>query len=451
MRRTIVAVAAALAVLTTGMLPHASAAGVKKPSKIDCSKDLALTTDGTGCTIAGVLYPIGGPQGFGTLAVTFKQPALTEAITSFTLTCTPTPGASATPDYPVDAIVDTFAVSVSGGRYISFNSRFRPSGTGAGDSGTAGRITLWSSQFPGDRSPSAKCKVDATNAGGVAAGKAPKLPTGSGSNCGVLTGENAPVDPDPAVTPVNPGDGSTATPATGALFLRTTIVSGPINVGTFCTTDRGAYPKWLTDQMVIFTGATKVKTKTKTATLKKFKLTAPLSSSIPLNTTGAFIVYKFDQTKLQAVSTSTVPGSKVCEVSAAKAPGKVNTCTFDNTLGTITVSGNDTLLIKVGKPIISPTITVNFTYTGAPDTTSITLVKSQTHIKVGATDVDVTVDDTADCTVDPDAVAHVGAPSYNAYIKAEVGAGNPENLCYLGQGVSDPNHDRPLITFTGLL
>jgi len=462
MRRTIVAVAAALAVLTTGVVPSAHA-GIKKPTKIDCSKDLAVAAP-AGCTIAGILYPIGGPQGYGTLAVTFVQPAITEGITLFTLTCTPTPGASATVDYPVDPIVDTFAVSPSGGRYISLNSRFRPSGTGASDSGTAGRITLWSSQFPGDRSPSAKCKVDATNAGGTTAGKSPKLPTGSGSNCGVLNGENPPVDPDPAVTPVNPGDGSTATPATGALFLRTTIVSGPINVGTFCTTDRGAYPKWLTDQMVIFSGATKVKTKTKTATLKKFKLTAPLSSSIPLNTTGSLIVYKFDQTKLQAVTTG-APGSKICEVSAAKAPGKTNSCTFDNSAGTITVSGNDTLLIKVGKPIISPTITVNFTYTGAPDTTSITLVKSQTHIKIGVTDVDVTVDDTASCNSGLDGVvgtaddfptltnAQLMDPAFNPAEDGTSlgGVGNPLNLCFEGQGLSDPNYNRPLITFTGLL
>ena len=153
-------------------------------------------------------------------------------------------------------------------------------------------------------------------------------------------------------------------------------------------------------------------------------------------------MYKFDQTKLQAVTTG-APGSKICEVSAAKAPGKTNSCTFDNTAGTITVSGNDELLIKVGKPIISPTITVNFTYTGAPDTTSITLVKSQTHIKVGVTDVDVTVDDTADC------IPSGGLT--NAEIVGLVGSGNPDNVCYAGQGVTDPNHDRPLITFTGLL
>ena len=42
MRRSIVAVATAVAVLATGMLPHANAAGVKKPSKIDCSKDLEI-------------------------------------------------------------------------------------------------------------------------------------------------------------------------------------------------------------------------------------------------------------------------------------------------------------------------------------------------------------------------------------------------------------------------
>ena len=257
----------------------------------------------------------------------------------------------------------------------------------------------------------------------------------------MLTAELPPLSPDPTVTPVNPADDVPVPPF--SLFLRVRVKAGAIDVGTFCTTDRDAYPKWLTDQQVIFTGATKVKTKTKTATVKKFKLTAPLSSSIPLQTTGSHIVYKFDPSVLQAVTTGAA-GTRSCEVSAAKAAGKSNTCTFDNVAGTITVDGNDVLLVKVGKPIISPTITVNFTYTGTPGSTSLTLVESKTHIKVGALDVDVNVDDTYDCIVDPTATS-------NADVLAEVSSGNPENVCYAGQGVTDPNHDVPIITIDGLL
>ena len=270
--------------------------------------------------------------------------------------------------------------------------------------------------------------------GGTTPGKAPKLTTSPGSDCNVLTGEEPPVDP--SAISASPNDDSPVPPAAGvALFLRVRVVAngGATNIGTFCTTDRVAYPKWLTNQEVIFTGATKVKTKTKFAAVKKLKLTAPISSSIPLDTIGAHVIYGFDKTVMTATR---------CEVSAAKAAGKSNTCTISNTNGTVRVDGNDTGTIKPGKPIISPTLTVEFTYTGTPGSTSLTLLSSSTDISLGGQVVAVTVDDTADCTPS-------GGLS-NADIVSGVGAGNPENVCYAGQGTSDPNYQRPIITITGL-
>lgn len=461
MRRTIVAIAAAVAVLTTGMLPHASAAGVKKPSKIDCSKDiLAPGVAPAGCDIRGSIFPLGSQAGYGSVAVTFTQPAESEAITQFILTCAPVAGSHATSGYPVDPVIDTFDVSWSGGRYISLNTRFRPSGNGPNESkggldtsgnprnpaGGVGRITLFSTAFAGSKAPSVKCKVDAKNAGGTTAGKAPKLTTGTGADCGVLTQEDAPVNPDPTVTPIYSADDSTV--EANSLFLRVRIVattdSGVLDIGTFCTTDRNAYPKWLTDQLVSFTAKTKVKAKTKTATMKSFKLTAPLSSSIPLTTVGSHVVYHFDPSKLQAQGLGTGAAANKCDIAAAKTSGKLNTCTFDNTTGTITIDSTDVGLVKPGKPIISPAITVNFTYIGAPGTAAITLVSSATAIVIGKNQVDVNVDDTADCIVDPTALS-------NADVFAEVSAGNPQNICYAGQGVTDPNHDRPILTFTDLI
>ena len=161
-----------------------------------------------------------------------------------------------------------------------------------------GTITLKSSKFADSKSPSAKCHVNVTNATATVVGKTPKITTAPGADCDVLTQEDAPLDPATQLT--NPATDD-AMPATGGFFLRVTIFVPALsqNFGTFCTTDRNAYPKWLTDQAVFFTGATKVvykpKTSTRTVTVKKLKLTAPLTSSITLNTVGSFIQYKYDK------------------------------------------------------------------------------------------------------------------------------------------------------------
>ena len=93
-------------------------------------------------------------------------------------------------------------------------------------------------------------------------------------------------------------------------------------------------------------------------------------------------------------------------------------------------------------PAIYNALTVEFTYRGAPGSTSLTLVSSSTDISLGGQVVAVTVDDTADCTPS-------GGLS-NADVFSGVSAGNPENVCYAGQGTSDPNYNRPIITLTGL-
>ena len=75
---------------------------------------------------------------------------------------------------------------------------------------------------------------------------------------------------------------------------------------------------------------------------------------------------------------------------APKVAGAVNACVVNNTTGTITLNSSDSLTIKVGKPIVSATTDIAFSWVNTPETTSsISLESASTGIQVGTVGVNV--------------------------------------------------------------
>ncbi|MFM7686705.1 MAG: hypothetical protein ACKPDI_12390, partial [Actinomycetota bacterium] len=209
------------------------------------------------------------------------------------------------------------------------------------------------------------------------AGKAQKIGTAPAADCG---------DADASVNPLWIGrdrqNPVTDSPTKTTLFMPVTVDVPNVAAFPFCTTGPDARARFNSDQKTEFTYAAKATNKknVRTGTIKKLKLTAPLTHEIPLGVAGATVVYKYDPTVL----TMTGP----CVASVAK--NGSNTCSYNNTTGTITLTSTENFVIKKDKPIISPSITLTFDYvnnTGAPTTTNITYDSSATTITIGPASV----------------------------------------------------------------
>ena len=418
MKRLLVGTLVAAAIAAPLVAHDASAAGLKKPKKVD-AKTLVVT--------GGSPWPLGFGSGlFGVVDIAFPTPTSLVAdapfASTFTVTCTPYYKGGVV---PTNAPTEPNTKSFTG--YTSSYASTVLSTPGYSKVGTTIHLQMdqYSDTVAEDASgadvfPSLLCKVDATNATGTTAGKAPKLPTSPAANCTDLANEYSIatnpliIDPVVGVGQVTVGNG-------------VTIDAGDLSFG-YCSTDDERNAKFLTDNATIFKSSTKVKYKAakgavpavRHATVKKLILDSPVNSPIPLTTSGSTVVYHFDPDRLQVVSAAGVVGNAGCVVAAAKTVGKVNSCAVNNTLGTITITSNDVGVVKVGKDIVSAALTVDFNYTAGADT-SLTFVYATTAITIGATTVDVKVQS--------------NTATYSSF----------------GLPVEDPNYNFPIVTLTGLL
>lgn len=372
MKRTLVAIAVLGSLVAGTLMPHGAEAKLAKPKKID--PKLTLVTGGSP-------WPLGLDGQYGYMRLTFPSPALTELISKFTVTCTPSPGTGADlTQYPDDVLTQEFNTTISGApaKYTSTDPNFANAG---------GNISLTVGPYVDAQNtgapqyPSLKCSVMAHNLAAPAgvAGKAQKIGTAPAADCG---------DPDASVNPLYSGrtrNTPTTAPGLTTLYMPVTI-DATVAIGAqfpFCTTGNDSRARFNSDQLTKFSYSAKVANKkgARTGEVKKLKLTAELTHEIPFLVKGAVVKYAFDKTKLQITS---------CVASAAKVAGKTNTCTYNNTTGTITLTSNDQLTVKKDKPIVSPTITFTFTQIGAiGSTTAITYVESATTLQIGPADVDV--------------------------------------------------------------
>jgi hypothetical protein len=408
--RLAVLVAVGAVFLPMAVMP-ASAEKPKKPAKINV-KEMTVTTSGA--------WPAGNDETYG-VKVSFPYPAPTTTeqyrwATKFHLVCAPSYKGDPPPGAPLPSatLTKTWTLTAPSGRYTA------PSQTGFSSTGSGLSHTIELTSPPyspvstllADRQfPPLRCKVDVENDKGTTAGKAPKLPTSPSTNCGDLG--DIPLDP------VKPPEGST-------LFLHVTVDAG-LAAFPFCTTDSVYKPRFLVDQESAFTSKTKVKPKTDFAQVKKLRLTASVNTQIPLLITGGEQIYKFDPAVLQVDG-----GNSGCTAQLPK--NGETTCMVNNSTGIITVATDQVSIVKPGKPIISPFITVNFSYAAAAATNlwtlensgsaNITFVSTKTKITIGTTAVDVVVRNGEDSVVD--------------------------GLGALRAGGSDPNKNQPIVTFTGL-
>lgn len=372
MKRTLVAIAV-LGSLAVGFLAPTStnaASGPPAPKKVDPK----LTT-----VTGGNPWPLGLDGAYGYLRMTFPSPLITEQLTSLKVTCTPAAGTGADltqfPDYVLE---QTWPLSIVAGKYASST---------AGFSNTAGNISLLVGPYadPDNASaaqyPSLKCGVTVYNAkkpAGVA-GKAQKVGTAPAADCG---------DADATVNPLWTGR-DRGTPVTAAgkttLYMPVSIDVPVLGVSfPYCTTGTDSRARFNSDQQTDFTYSYKATNKkgVKTGTIKKLKLTAPLTHETPLVVSGATVVYKFDPTVLQMTGP--------CVASVAKTGS--NSCSYNNTTGTITLTSTDAITVKKDKPIVSPTVTLTFNYvnnTGAAASTNIYYDESATTITIGPASVQV--------------------------------------------------------------
>lgn len=372
MKRTLVAIAV-LGSLAVGFLAPTStnaASGPPAPKKVDPK----LTT-----VTGGNPWPLGLDGQYGYIRMTFPSPLLTEALYALKVTCTPVPGTGADltqfPDYVLE---QTWPLTITAGKYAS---------TGAGFTNTAGNISLLVGPYVdpdntgADQYPSLKCGVTVFNAkkpAGVA-GKAQKVGTAPAADCGLG---------DAAANPLWTGrDRGTPSAIAGktTLYMPVSIDVPALGLSfPYCTTGPDARARFNSDQQTDFTYSYKATNKkgVKTGTIKKLKLTAPLTHEIPLVVSGATVVYKYDPAVLQLTGP--------CVASVAKVG--VNNCSYNNATGTITLTSSDALTVKKDKPIVSPSITVTFNYvnnTGAATTTNITYDQSATTIAIGPASVQV--------------------------------------------------------------
>jgi hypothetical protein len=405
--RLAVLVAVAAVFLPMAVMP-ASASKPKKPAKIDV-KQMVVTTSGA--------WPTNDDSYGVKVSFPYLAPISAESYrwaTQFVLTCTPFYKGDPPPGAPTAPITKTWNLTVPSGRYVaSAQTGFSSIG-----SGLTHTIELTSPPYSSistavaDRQyPPLKCKVDVVNATGTTAGKAPKLPTSPSTDCG-----------DAGVLPFDP----LKEPEGSTLFLHVAVDAG-LAAFPFCTTNDVYKPRFLVDQQSTFTSKAKVKPKIDFAQVKKLKLTASVNTQIPLVVTGGQQIYKFDPAVLQVLG-----GNAGCVPQLAK--NGSNTCSVDNAAGTITVVSTQTNIVKPGKPIVSPTVTVDFTFAAAvaangwtlenPGSTSITFGSARTTIAIGNNSVDVLVVN--------------GEQAVITGLGAIRGAG------------TDPNRNQPIVTFTGL-
>jgi len=372
MKRTFVAIAV-LGSLAVGFLAPASsnaASGPPAPKKVDPK----LTT-----VTGGNPWPLGLDGQYGYLRMTFPSPLLTEQLNSLKVTCTPAAGTGADlaqfPDYVLE---QTWPLTIAAGKYAS---------TAPGFTNTAGNITLQVGPYADPDNtgaaqyPSLKCGVTVYNAkkpAGVA-GKAQKVGTAPAADCG---------DADASANPLWTGRDRGAPSAVAGkttLYMPVSIDVPALGLSfPYCTTGPDARARFNSDQQTDFTYSYKATNKkgVKTGTIKKLKLTAPLTHEIPLIVSGATVVYKYDPAVLQLTGP--------CVASVAKVG--TNNCSYNNATGTITLVSSDALTVKKDKPIVSPSITVTFNYvnnTGAPTTTNIVYDQSATTIAIGPASVQV--------------------------------------------------------------
>ena len=422
-----------LAFIAAPLLAHdTTAAGVAKPDKID-GKTLTV--------VGGNPWPIGYGAGvFGVVDISFDAPTSGTVATSFTVTCTPVLKGIVGPNAPTAPNSKTFT------GFSNTYAKLAGSTAGYDKIGTKIHLTMdpyvdpVTSLVVGPQYPSLACAVNASNVGGTASGKAPKLPTSPAANCGPLATVNQANDISLPDVPSIKAPG--IDPITGkfALYEGVTINAGALTFA-YCSTDDNRAPRFLTDNTTIFTSATKVKFKAgsgatpavRHAVVKKLVLDSPVNSPVPLSTSGSTLVYKFDPTLLQVVSAGGVhavpavgtTSSAGCVVKDAKTAGKHNVCSVNNVTGTITVTSDDLTVVKIGKDIISPALTVDFDWSPAAATAtsaSMWFDHANTSITIGSTTVAVTV--------------------------------QPSGINYLNSGIplvpADPNINYPIVTFAGL-
>jgi hypothetical protein len=415
MKRTLVAIAV-LGSLAVGFLAPGSsnaASGPPAPKKVDPK----LTT-----VTGGNPWPLGLDGEYGYVRMTFPSPLAVEKLTSLKATCTPAAGTGADlTQFPDFILEQTFTLSQANPGVSPYTS------TTPGFSNTAGNISLKLGPYvdPDNTGaaqyPSLKCGITVYNAkkpAGVV-GKAQKIGTAPAADCGV-----GDASANPLWTGRDRGLPSAIADKT-TLYMPVSIDVPALGLSfPYCTTGPDARARFNSDQQTDFTYSYKATNKkgVKTGTIKKLKLTAPLTHEIPLVVSGATVVYKYDPTVLQMTGP--------CVASVAKVGA--NTCSYNNATGTITLTSTDALTVKKDKPIVSPTVTVTFNYvnnTGAPTTTNITYDQSATTITIGPASVQVKL------LSDDDQRTLLDLPACGTIVG-------------LTESCPDPNEGYPLITLT---
>jgi hypothetical protein len=360
MKRTLVAMTV-LGSLAVGLLAPASSSAVTGLPPAPKKVDPKLTT-----VTGGNPWPLGLDGEYGYVRIT----------------CTPAAGTGADlTQFPDFVHEQTWSLSQATPGVSAYTS------STPGFTNTGGNITLKVGPYvdPDNTGaaqyPSLKCGVTVYNAkkpAGVA-GKAQKVGTAPAADCG---------DADATANPLWTGrDRGTPSAVAGktTLFMPVSIDVAALSLSfPYCTTGTDARARFNSDQQTDFTYSYKAANKkgVKTGTIKKLKLSAPLTHEIPLVVSGATVVYKYDPAVLQMTGP--------CVASVAKTG--TNSCSYNNTTGTITLTSTDAITVKKDKPIISPTVTLTFNYvnnTGAATTTNITYDESATTIAIGPASVQV--------------------------------------------------------------
>ena len=413
MKRLLIGAIVLAAVAAPLVSTNSSAAGLKlkKPGKID---PVLMVVSG------GLPYPLGltcgasddectADHGFGHMTIAFPKPVdAGNHVDLFTATCTPKYALAPTStDFPTAAITKTFGP-------MTANYADTPTLRTQGYSLTGSTITLMMPKYDdpatsgaGAQTPPLSCQITSTNStllhpgvypgggGGTVASKAPKLTSSPSSDCAGIANAGYTGFPDAQPELMLPPTFETGVTT---LHLNVQIKVSETVQFEYCSTDASYRAKFLTEQATNISAGTKVAYKAakvkngvetapavRLAFVKKLKLTSPVQSSIPLVVSGSKITYRFDPNKLQVVG-----GSAGCIMKAPKVAGAVNACVVNNTTGTITLNSSDSLTIKVGKPIVSATTDIAFSWVNTPETTSsISLESASTGIQVGTVGVNV--------------------------------------------------------------
>lgn len=390
MRRFVVAVIAAMALVTGLAVLPAAAAGVKPP-KLD-----PPTMDG------GQPYPLGLGGKYGVIQLSWPTPSPTFGITGYTITCTTKPFKP--PVGSTVAAIPPLIVSVSLTPSVSVTtvSGGDPA-VSPGDYSTVGGATPLTklkvrevSAGPDTLYPPRVCAITSTNALGSKAGKASKIGIAATPNCSLI----AQPDQTPPIFP------------NGVDIKKTTLFTGVevTSLGNllFCSTD-GLTGKaaWSADQSVVFAAKGKFKRDKKflladpdgpgplkapkcgtvdpivcpsVTTVKKLGLVSGVNTALTLDISGTDLKYEYDATLFHATS---------CVMTK---PNATDSCSISELggIGTIAMHSTASLLIKPGKAIKSPTVDITFDTGGlAAGTYPIWFKSATTHITIGVNAVDI--------------------------------------------------------------